>query len=65
MIFTELKPQLERLSARERIKALAYLKHLGQVENPKYKRELARRNAEMDAGRKITLTEARRRLRSD
>jgi hypothetical protein len=63
MVFAEIKPQIDRLLPSERLKVLAYIKHLRQAENPAYKKELARRHAEMDAGRKITLTEAKRRLR--
>lgn len=53
MVFTELKPQIEQLPHDERVKALAFLKHLLRAENPDYQRELAQRNAGMDAGRKV------------
>jgi hypothetical protein len=62
MVFTEIKPQIDRLSPRERLKVLAYLKHLRQAENPRYKKELARRNAEMDAGKKVRWEDLKRQL---
>lgn len=62
MVFTEIKPQIEQLPHEEMLKALAYLKHLLRAENPEYQRELAQRHADIDAGRGISLTEARKRL---
>lgn len=62
MVFAEIKPQIEQLSRDEMLKAMAYLKHLLRAENPVYQAEIAQRHAELDAGRGITLTEAKRRL---
>jgi hypothetical protein len=62
MIFAELKPQIEQLPREEMLKALAYLKHLVRAENAEHRRELAQRHADIEAGRKISLTEAKRRL---
>ena len=62
MVFAEIKPQIEQLPHDERVKAMAYLKHLLRAENPDYQRELTQRHADIEAGRKITLTEARPRL---
>ncbi len=62
MVFTEIKAQIEQLSHDERIKALAFLKHLLRTENPEYQRELARRHADLEAGRGLSLTEAKKRL---
>ena len=62
MIFTEIKPQIELLPHDERVKALAFLKHLLRAENPEYQRELARRHAEMDAGRKVRWEDLKKQL---
>jgi len=62
MVFTEIKPQIEQLSHDERVKALAFLKHLLRAENPAYQHELARRNAEMDAGRKVRWEDLKKQL---
>ena len=62
MVFAEIKPQIEQLAPDERLKALAFLKHLLRAENPVYQAELARRNAELDAGQGVPLSEAKRRL---
>jgi len=63
MVFAELKPQIEQLPHREMLKAMAYLKHLLRVDTGDNQRDLARRHAEMEAGRKVSLTEVKRRLR--
>jgi hypothetical protein len=63
MVFTELKPQIEQLSPREMVKAVAYLKHLLRVGTVENRRDLSRRHVEMAAGHKVTLAEAKRRLR--
>jgi len=62
MVFAEIKPQIEQLSRDEMLKAMAYLKHLLRAENPEYQRELAQRHADIEAGRGISLTEAKKRL---
>jgi hypothetical protein len=62
MIFTEIKPQLEQLPHEEMLKTMAYLKHLLRAENKEHQSELARRHADMDAGKRLSLDEARRRL---
>jgi len=60
--FTEIKPQIEQLPHDGMLKALAYLKHLLRAENPAYQRELAQRHADIEAGRGISLSEAKERL---
>ena len=55
-------PKIEQLPREEMLKALAYLKHRLRVDDPEYQRELARRHADIDAGHKITLTDAKHRL---
>ena len=62
MVFAEIKPQIEKLSYEEMLKAMAYLKHLLRAESPAYQRELAQRHADIEAGRGISLTEAKKRL---
>lgn len=62
MIFSEIKPQIEQLPHDEMLKTIAYLKHLLRAENPEYQCELAQRHADIEAGRGISLTEARQRL---
>jgi hypothetical protein len=62
MVFTEIKPQIDQLPPEEKLKVLAYLKHLRQADDPEYKRELARRHDDIEAGRGISLTEAKKRL---
>ncbi len=51
----QLKQQLSRLSEKERQEAAAFLHRLKQ-ESPAWQKEMSRRMAEMDAGRRITLT---------
>lgn len=62
MGFAEIKPKIEQLPHDEKLKAMAYLKHLLRVDSAEYQRELAERHADIEAGRGITLTEARKRL---
>ncbi len=62
MIFAELRPQIDQLPHDERVKAMAYLKHLLRADNPEYQRELAQRHADIEAGKGVSLTEAKRRL---
>jgi hypothetical protein len=62
MVFAELKPQIEQLDPEERIKAFAFLKHLLRADDPAYQAELAHRHADIDAGKGISLSEAKRRL---
>lgn len=64
MVFAELRPQIEKLPHEEMLKALAFLKHTLRAENPEYQRELAQRHADIEAGRKVSLTDCKRRLDS-
>lgn len=64
MVFAELKPQIEKLPHEEMLKALAYLKHLLRANNSEYQHELAQRHADIEAGRGISLTEAKKRLKN-
>ena len=56
----QLKQQLSRLSEKERQEAAAFLHRLKQ-ESPAWQKEMGRRMAEMDAGRKVTLTRPKKR----
>ncbi len=62
MVFAEIKPQIEQLPHGEQLKAIAFLKHLLRADSPDYQRELAQRHADIEAGKKISLTDAKRRL---
>ncbi len=62
MVFAEIKPQIEQLPPAEMLKTLAYLKHLLRADNPEYQRELAQRHADIEAGRGVSLTDAKKRL---
>ena len=62
MVFAELKPQIEKLSYEEMVKALAFLKSRLRSENPVNQAELARHHAEMDAGKKVRWEELKRQL---
>jgi hypothetical protein len=62
MVFAEIKPQIEQLPREEMLKALAFLKHRLRADDPVYQADLARRHADLDAGKGISLSEAKRRL---
>ena len=50
----QLKQQLSKLTEKERVEVAAFLHRLKQ-ESPAWKKEMSRRMAEMDAGKKIRL----------
>jgi hypothetical protein len=58
----KMKQQLSKLTNKERQEVAAYLHRLKQ-ETPAWKREMARRMREMDAGKGISLTSVLRRSR--
>lgn len=62
MVLAEIKLQIEQLPQGEQLKAIAFLKHLLRADNPDYPRVLTQRHADLDAGNKISLTDAKRRL---
>jgi hypothetical protein len=62
MVFAELKPHIEQLPHAERVKAMAFLKHLLRAENPEHQRELAGAHAEIDAGKKVRWEDLKRQL---
>ena len=60
MSTADLKRAAESLSLEDRVFMAAYLKHLGRVDDRAYQDELTRLNAEIDAGRKLSLEQVRR-----
>ena len=62
MVFAEIKPQIEKLPHAEMLKALAFLKSKLRADTPANQEELARRHAEMDAGRKVRWEDLKRQL---
>lgn len=50
----QLKQQLVRMSAKQRLEVSAFLHRLKQ-DSPAWKKEMSRRMAEMDAGKKFQL----------
>ena len=61
MTLLELKQHVTRLSLRERRELNAYMIRL-RHERPEWKRMMARRMRDMDAGKKVSVEELRRRL---
>ena len=62
MGFAELKPQIEQLSHGEMVKAVAYLRSRLRADTEANRVELSRRQAEMDAGRKVDWEVLKRQL---
>jgi hypothetical protein len=62
MVFAEIRPQMEQLPHDEMLKALAFLKSRLRADTPANREELARRHAEMDAGKKIRWEDLKRQL---
>lgn len=60
MSVQEIQAQLVKLSPRERADVAKFLETLNQTHSPEFKRELAERHREMDAGRKISEAELAR-----
>jgi hypothetical protein len=61
MTLLQLKQEISRLSLRERRELNAYMIRL-RHERPEWKKEISRRMREMDAGKKVSLTEIERRI---
>jgi hypothetical protein len=62
MIFTDLKPQMEKLSPEEMLKAMAFLKERLRGESTSDANDLAAQHAEMDAGRKVKWEDLKKQL---
>ena len=63
MSVQDIRRQLMKMSQAEQAEVARFLKVLQQTHSSEFRRELARRHREMDAGNGITLTELKRRLR--
>lgn len=61
MTLLELKQEITRLSLRERRELNAYMIRL-RHERPEWKKLMSKRMLEMDAGKKVSTAELRRRL---
>ena len=55
MTLDEIQREAAALSEEERLRLRAFLKHLERVDSDENRRELARLNAEIDAGKYFTL----------
>jgi len=62
MTLLELKQEITRLSQRELRELNAYMIRL-RHERPEWKKMISKRMREMDAGKKLSLAELRRRLK--
>ena len=62
MGFAELRPQLDKLSREEMLKALAHLKSRLRANDPENEKELSRIPAEMDGGKKVRWEDLKRQL---
>lgn len=62
MSFADLKPQMEQLPHAEMVQAMAFLKSRLRADSPANREELARRHAEMEAGRKVNWDDLKRQL---
>lgn len=60
MSTAELKQIVDQTSTEERLYLQAYLDHLSRVNAPTNAADLSRRMREMDAGRKVTLAQAKK-----
>ena len=61
MSVEEIKRELAKLNARQRREVQLYLLQL-RTDDPQWRKETAKRNRELAAGKGISLAEARRRL---
>jgi len=61
MTMLQLKQEISRLSIRERRELNAYMIRL-RHERPEWKKEISRRMREMDVGKKVSITELKRRI---
>jgi hypothetical protein len=60
MSVAEIKQLVDKTSMEERLFLQAYLDHLARVEDPANAADLSRRMREMDAGKKVTLAQAKK-----
>jgi hypothetical protein len=62
MVFAEIRPQMEQLPHDEMVKALAFLRSRLREDTDANREDLARRHAEMDAGKKVRWEDLKRQL---
>lgn len=62
MIFAEIRPQMEQLPHAEMVKAMAYLKSRLRADTEANSAALARKHAEMNAGKKVRWEDLKRQL---
>jgi hypothetical protein len=60
MSFAEVKQEIIKMTPQERDELAAYLFHVRRRDDPEWRAELAKRNQEMDAGRKASEEEVLR-----
>jgi hypothetical protein len=60
MTVAEIKTGIEQSSPEERAYLSAFLKHLGRKDDPAYRSELTRLNAEIDDGKKFSMEQVKR-----
>ncbi len=62
MVFAEIRPQMEQLPHDEMVKALAFLRSRLRADSAANREDLAKRHAEMDAGKKVRWEDLKRQL---
>jgi hypothetical protein len=60
MTVAEIKHGIEQSSPEERAYLTAFLKHLARKDDPAYRAELTRLNAEIEGGKKFSLDQVKR-----
>lgn len=60
MSFAEIKVQVAELPEEQRLELQALLTYVARKDNPEYHAEMERQMAEMDAGKKFSLQDAKR-----
>jgi len=60
MTTAKLKRTVDRLTPAQRAFVASYLRHLARVDDPQHQAKLGERMRRMDAGRKVSLAQARR-----
>jgi cytochrome c len=61
MSMVEVKETVAEMSAEERLEIAAFIAHLNRADSPEYQTELDRRMAAMDAGKKTSTQDMKRR----
>jgi cytochrome c len=61
MSMVEVKETVAEMSAEERLEIAAFIAHLNRADSPEYQTELDRRMSAMDAGKKTSAQDLKRR----